>query len=310
MHDVSVSPEGENAPRPDPRAEANCRNCGRPAGPDFCGYCGQELEARRGPLLTVLHEILDDWLSLDSRLGRTLAQLAVPGRLTERYLEGKRAAYVRPFRLYLLASVLLFSSLLSLRAPDATRFNVYIAGQLVTEAPAVKGRTDLSLSEPDSMIERWIMRRQDREIARLRSIPPQKLLDGLFAGLRRAMPSAFILFVPFLALGLKALYLRKRILYVDHLIFALHFQSALFLGLSAIWVLCRLLGLELLPSMVVYVLAGLLMLLIYLPLALHRVYRQRRRWTALKAVLLIFIYGQLLKLIGNGAVLLVTTTLS
>ncbi len=140
--------------------------------------------------------------------------------------------------------------------------------------------------------------------------PPQQVLDGLFAGLRRVLPSAFILFVPFLALGLKALYLRKKILYVDHLIFALHFQSALFLGLAATWVVCRLLGLGLLPSVLTYVLAGCLMLFVYMPVALNRVYRQRRRWAILKAVLLIFIYGELLKLIGGGATLLVTTSLS
>ena len=90
------------------------------------------MEPRRGPLLTLLRELLDEWLALDGRLVRSLAVLARPGRLTERYLDGRRVAYLRPFRLYLLASVLLFSSLLSLRAPDAGEVNLYIAGQLVT----------------------------------------------------------------------------------------------------------------------------------------------------------------------------------
>ena len=36
----------------------------------------------------------------------------------------------------------------------------------------------------------------------------------------------------------------------------------------------------------------------------------RRRWTILKAVLLILIYGQLLKLVFGGAALLVTLQLS
>ncbi len=94
------------------------------------------------------------------------------------------------------------------------------------------------------------------------------------------------------------------------MIFALHFQSALFLGLSATWLLCRLLGLGVTPSVLLYALTTLLILFVYLPQALHRVYRQRWKWTILKTVLLIFIYGELLKLIGGSATLWVTTTLS
>ena len=81
-----------------------CRNCGEAAGPRFCAYCGQELEARQGPLLEVGRELLSDWLSLDSQLLRSFRALARPGRLSEVYLAGKRAPFLRPFRLYLVAS--------------------------------------------------------------------------------------------------------------------------------------------------------------------------------------------------------------
>ncbi len=93
-----------------PPAGETCKNCGQPAGPSFCSHCGQEVEPRRGPLFALLHELFSEWLALDGRLFRTLAQLVRPGRLTVRYLAGRRAAHLRPFRLYLLASVLLFSS--------------------------------------------------------------------------------------------------------------------------------------------------------------------------------------------------------
>ena len=258
----------------------------------------------------MLRELLADWLSLDGRLVRTLALLVKPGRLTERYLEGNRVVFLRPFRLYLIASVLLFSSLLSLRAPDASEVNLYIAGQLVTEAPAVQGRLNLTLFQPNSALSRWLALQEAERIGKLRLRPAQQVLDALFAGLRRGLPTACILFVPFLALGLKALYFRTRILYVDHLVFALHVQSALFLGLSVTWLLCRLFAMELFPSMLTYVLAGCLILFVYMPWALHRIYRQHWRWTVLKALLLILIYGQLLKLILGGATLLITTNLS
>lgn len=285
-----------------------CRNCSQPIGPKFCGHCGQEVEARRGPLFALLRDLLDDWFSLDGRLLRTLIELMHPGRLTERYLAGQRVAHLRPFRLYLLASVLLFSSALSLRAPDASEVNLYVAGHLATEGPAIQGRPNLTLFQPNSAINQWIAKRQALNIEDLRRLPPQEVLDGLFAGLRRVLPTALVLFVPFLALGLKVLYLRKKILYVDHLIFALHFQSVFFLGLAVTWLLCRPLGLSINLSVLMYALATLLILFVYMPLALHRVYRQPRKWTLLKSILLILIYGELLKLIGGSATLLVTTT--
>ncbi len=180
----------------------------------------------------------------------------------------------------------------------------------MTEAPAVPNRVNLTLFQNDSMVNAWIASRRATQLEQLRALPPQEALDRLFAGLRRVLPTALVFFVPFLALGLKALYLRRKILYVDHLIFALHFQSALFLGLSATWLLCRLLGFALIPSLLMYAFAFLLILFVYMPQALHQVYRQRRRWPALKAVLLVFIYVQLLKLVGSMAALLVTSSMS
>ena len=48
-------------------------------------------------------------LELDSRLWRTLIPLAVrPGQLTLDYLEGRRARFMPPFRMYLVLSIVFF----------------------------------------------------------------------------------------------------------------------------------------------------------------------------------------------------------
>ena len=114
-----------------------CENCGQVAGPRFCPHCGQEVEPRRGPLLEVFSELVSEWLSFDSRLLRSLRALGRPGRLSELYLAGKRAPFLRPFRLYLLASVVLFSTLLTLEPPDEAGLNIYIGGELVI-SPATR----------------------------------------------------------------------------------------------------------------------------------------------------------------------------
>ena len=279
-------------------AEAHlaCRNCGRPAGPKYCGHCGQPLDDRRRPLLAVLREILADWLSVDGRLVRSLGAIARPGRLTVLHRGGKRAPYLRPFRLYLLASLALFSTVLTLQPPDATRVNLYIGDELISEATAGEAQRDLQIFGPDSVIGRQLMGNPAGKYDRLRELPPQELVDYLFTSLRRFLPAALILFVPFLAAGLKLLYARTRTLYVDHLVFALHFQSALFFALATTWLVTRVLRLGLGPSLLAYVATGLLVLTVYLGLALKRTYHQSWGWTLGKILLLTFIYARLMGL--------------
>jgi hypothetical protein len=312
-----------------------CRNCGQPTGPRFCGHCGQEVEARRGPLFALVGEMLTTWFSVDGRLLRTLRMIVRPGRLTRQYLNGKRAPYLRPLRLYLVMSLLLFSSVLTLQAPDAERIEVTIAGESMSP-PTEEGadldaandangandandangatpgreRLTISLLEKDSFLVDYFNARPDNRIERLKDLPPQELLDALFASLRRVLPAAMILFLPFLALALKILYLRTGTLFVDHLVFAVHFQSAMFLALALTWLVIRLVSLALIWTFVAYFLVILLVLLVYLPMALHHVYAQSRWWTGAKTVVLLFVYSQLLKLVLGMAMFWVIWSLT
>lgn len=284
--------------------ERRCRNCGEAAGPRFCPQCGQELAARYGPLRQVAHEVLSDWISLDSRLVRSLATLVRPGLLSERYVGGKRAPYLRPFRLYMLASLLLFSTILTLESPDAREYEIYIGGELIG-APASTGKVhrELSLWEEDSYLGRRLVDLRREQIDRLKELPKQEIVDRLFASWRRTLPITLIVFVPFLALGLKILYhpLRRttreravHTLYIDHLIFSFHFQSALFMAGAAVWLLNRIAGIEFPRSALTFVAVLLLMLLAYLPLALRRFYRESWLRTAIKSLAMLFVYSQLL----------------
>ena len=277
-------------------AGRRCRNCRRPTGDRFCGSCGQAVDDRRRPLWRLLEELLDDWLSLDSRLVRTLVALARPGRLTLLHREGKRVPYLRSFRLYLLASLALFSTVLTMESPDAARVNFYIGGELVSEATNEEEATDIQIIGRDSFFGRRLETVWADKFETFRQQPPQQVLDSLFASLRRYLPAALILFVPFLAAGLKLLYRKTGTLYLDHLVFALHFQSALFLALVAVWLLAWATGLGLLPSLLAYVAVSLLMMTIYLGLALGRIHRQGRGWTIAKVVLVLFVYQQLMGL--------------
>lgn len=89
-----------------------CRNCGAPAPGTYCPACGQETQARLPKFTQFLREAAGRYVALDGRLWRTLGPLLFrPGFLTREYLAGRRRRYIRPARLFLVASLFLFAVL-------------------------------------------------------------------------------------------------------------------------------------------------------------------------------------------------------
>ena len=92
-----------------PVESPNCLNCGTRLRGQYCGNCGQRARSRLISLWQLLSEAFGDLLEFDSRLWRTIIPLlARPGQLTRDYLEGRRARYMPPFRMYLVLSVIFF----------------------------------------------------------------------------------------------------------------------------------------------------------------------------------------------------------
>ena len=86
-----------------------CPNCGTELVGQYCGQCGQRAVSRFISIFELLRDAFGDLFELDSRLWRTLAPLMIrPGLLTKDYLEGRRARYMPPFRMYLVLSLVFF----------------------------------------------------------------------------------------------------------------------------------------------------------------------------------------------------------
>jgi len=86
-----------------------CQNCGAALHGEYCSACGQPVKGMIRPLSSMLHDVADTVLNIDSRIFRTLAPLYFrPGYLTNEYFAGRRSRYVTPFRLYFFLSVLAF----------------------------------------------------------------------------------------------------------------------------------------------------------------------------------------------------------
>ena len=246
-----------------------CLNCGEKLLGDFCWRCGQETTDFHRPLRSLASDFLDNVLSLDSKLLRTVGPLLFrPGRLTREYLAGRRAPYVRPLKLYLLAALLSFGVLAVW--PET-------AVKVVVKDPPGEEKADDVVSPPPFGIEGLDF---EKALA-----DPERFSEALTANLQRA----FFLLLPVFALLLKLLYLRRGILYLDHLVFAFHFHAFAFVVLTAM-ILIQAAGT---PSHVLAPvgIASWLWIFVYLFLALRRVYGGSRLTAGLRFGALLISYG-------------------
>ena len=89
-----------------------CVNCGAVAAGAYCPACGQETDVRLPTLRQFMRDATGSLVALDGRLWRTLRALIMqPGFLVREYFRGRRRYYVRPARLFLVTSLILFAVL-------------------------------------------------------------------------------------------------------------------------------------------------------------------------------------------------------
>jgi len=92
-----------------PAESPGCLNCGTRLKGQYCGNCGQRSRSRLISLWELISDAFGDLLEIDSRLWQTLLpMMSRPGLLTRDYLQGRRARYMPPFRMYLVLSLLFF----------------------------------------------------------------------------------------------------------------------------------------------------------------------------------------------------------
>ena len=266
--------------------ESHCRNCGEVLRGEFCHRCGQPERHLRAPIRSLLAEWLQEYATLDTRFLRSFISLLFrPGFLTNEYIAGRRARYIPPLRLYLFVSVVFFF-VLTTRTTYFSAENVAVGdnellapGIVVKMDTAADDTTARKTFEVESQRE-GILYRLSRYIeTKIETSGADVIRQNFTTGFKSNLPRMMFLLLPVFALLLKILYARRKTLYVDHLIFSIHFHCFLFLALLAIAFVQERKG----PI--------LFLLLFYLFLSLRGVYRQSLGKTLLKTSLLILGYS-------------------
>jgi hypothetical protein len=251
-----------------------CANCGRDDVARFCPGCGQKVRDYRVPLGKLIADTIAHTFGLDSRIGRTVGPfLFRPGYLTKQHHAGRRTRYSSPWRIYLLASIVLVLAMTMWTGPK--RF-------VIRPQTATIGLTDPdSRARPLSPAERRDLHELDAELGplgtRLRKSIEAANADPSFSRtlVERFLhhwPKALFLLLPLLTLLLKLFYRRSGLFYSEHFILALHAQSFAFFAVAAplAWNSGR--------GLLVALAVGTL----YFFLALRKVYDQPWRITLLK----------------------------
>ncbi len=161
----------------------HCENCEAPLTGEYCANCGQHAIDYRRSLLRVLVDAADSFLNWDTKFLKSIGILiARPWRLTNDFNAGRRARYVHPLRLYLLASIAFF---LMAKLVNFTGFSDNRTVQLNAE-DRVEIDTALSkLSAPDSPLSPE--QRAKIEAARARWSSPDSGIAQQRAKFDRAM---------------------------------------------------------------------------------------------------------------------------
>ncbi|MDE1938214.1 MAG: DUF3667 domain-containing protein [Alphaproteobacteria bacterium] len=89
-----------------------CANCSEPLIGPYCAVCGQPHDTHRRSLQALLHDLVKDIISFDSRILRTARALMFePGELALAFRQGRTQRYVPAVRLYLFVSLIFFLTL-------------------------------------------------------------------------------------------------------------------------------------------------------------------------------------------------------
>ncbi|MBD1392257.1 DUF3667 domain-containing protein [Mucilaginibacter glaciei] len=91
------------------RKENDCLNCGTILEGKFCPNCGQENLQMKESFGHMLIHAVSDYFHFDDQFFQTLKPLLFePGKLTNKYVAGRRAHYLHPVKMYIFISLVFF----------------------------------------------------------------------------------------------------------------------------------------------------------------------------------------------------------
>jgi hypothetical protein len=226
--------------------EENCLNCNYPLVGQYCGHCGQKAFLHKDSFGHMALHFIGDYFHYDSKFWLTIKTMFTkPGQLTKDYIEGKRVKYLNPIQLYIFVTTVFFIFGMPKSNDESSSISVQNRNEITAPPKGILGYSTESGSgqigigpwtpnettkiEYDSVQNSLPENQRDGFILkhiRHKSYDHTENLGELFS---RNFSKVFFLLLPFFALLLALLFRKKKLYYVDHIIFSIHFHAFVFI---------------------------------------------------------------------------------
>ena len=295
-------------------AHTRCRNCetflGNPPG-KYCPGCVQETANHPPTFWEFAHEFITHYVALEGKLWRTLGLLFFkPAELTREFCAGRKQRYISPLRLYITASFIFF---LVVKVAGWGNI-VHVATTTGEPVKAVKGAwfsyksntptneqtlagvtaapvaIDLECEAGQDLCRQLQMRLGEK----YKNKTGKDVIEMMKSGMLANLPYALFLMLPLFALLTKLIYVRRKMYYGEHVVYALHVHAFTFFVLLSKALLPRYVGD-----------AVLLAALVYYFIAMQRFFGGRWWATTLRYAFVGTVYPLLLSLATAAVVLIV-----
>jgi hypothetical protein len=296
QRDVAVADASAAAP-------ARCKNCDALLLGRFCVNCSQAANVHVPTTRELVHELLEGLTHSDSRLWRTLTTLWFkPGKLTEEFVAGRRVAYLPPFRLYLILSIVFFliASFAHMNVAVITFDQATKPGGLPASSSQLPANRITSCGD----FTTWS--NHPTWSPRIKHVCEAVLQDngGNLVHLAIGTTSkAMFIFLPLIAFLNMLLYWRPRYRYAEHLLFFVHLHAFYFSVAIPLILIIEAASawpkLEGVAGFIETILGWTLP--IYTVSAMRRVFRRSWPGTLFKGVVLFFVYMIVFGLTVAGA---------
>ncbi|MCB9258193.1 MAG: DUF3667 domain-containing protein [Ignavibacteriales bacterium] len=230
----------------------HCLNCHQEINySTYCPYCGQLNTDKKITLKQIVKDFLGDYFTFDSKFFRSITPLLFkPGHLTKEYIDGKRVNYILPLRLYIFTTFLFFfivtlntkldfdkfstsdfNSEKNIEKQDSTKDSNNNIAVFGNDSTTAKYSSPIKFTYDDSSeSENGFSRYMNNKAKYLQSLGPDA--KSLFVKeLLNQLPKVMFFLLPIFALILKLIYIRKKMFYVEHLVFSLHIHTFIFVML-------------------------------------------------------------------------------
>lgn len=268
-----------------------CLNCSTALMGPYCAACGQKQVSTDLTVREFLHEVTAELTHLDGKVPSSLKTLFFnPGVLTADYLEGRRARWLRPLRLYLICSIAYFLAgpLTEMLTHRSAREVMKIT---LTNPDGTTSLTEAGRQQIEETLPGRLFGRERLERAVANSAALNRATDTAF-------PKAMFVLLPLFALLTNVAWRRKLPRYPAHLYLALHLHAAWFGVLAVMTIATMFLS----PGPVMSATGVIVLAYVvwYGLLTVRRVFGDSWPRTIAKSIAAGIVYGTLLLVVGFG----------